>query len=336
MAPEILALLLVLVGLTVYSVFAGADFGAGVWEVNTALQASDKERALLFGAIGPVWEANHVWLIFVLVTMFGAFPMAFAAVCQALWLPLSFALVGIVFRGVGFAFRSYSAGAARQQFGWEVVFAIGSTAAPFFLGVSIGAIASGTLKVSTDGAFDGNYLSGWMSPLALFMGFFVVGTCAFLAAVFLTREASVLGDRELTLVWRQRALATGIWMGVLALAGVAYVAIDAPLLWDGFRVRSWPLVAASIVAGFLTIESLARHRYRAAVVGAVLAVVAVIWGWGVAQYPYLVPPAITIDEAKAPERVLWFLIATAGAGALLLVPALAYLMYLFKARHSPR
>jgi cytochrome d ubiquinol oxidase subunit II len=330
--PEIIALVLVLIGLTMYALFAGADFGAGVWEVNMALQASDKERALLFGAIGPVWEANHVWLIFVLVTLFGAFPAAFAAACQALWLPLSLALAGIVFRGVGFAFRSYLAGAARQQFGWEVAFAIGSSAAPFFLGVSIGAIASGRLKVAASGAFDGDYAVGWMSPLALFMGFFVVGTCAFLAAVYLTREASALGQRELALVWRQRALATGIWMGVLALAGVAYVATDAPLLWDGFRRRSWPLVGGSILAGFLALESLARHRYRAAVVAAALAVVAVIWGWAVAQYPYLVPPAVTIDQAKAPSAVLWFLIATAGAGALLLLPALAYLLYLFKAR----
>ncbi len=107
MTPEIIALVLVLIGLTVYALFAGADFGAGIWEVNTALQAGEKERALMYNAIGPVWEANHVWLIFVLVMMFGAFPPAFAAICQALWIPLLLALAGIVFRGVGFAFRSY-------------------------------------------------------------------------------------------------------------------------------------------------------------------------------------------------------------------------------------
>lgn len=330
MTPEIVALALIVTGLTVYALFAGADFGAGIWEVNTALLATPKERALLFGAIGPVWEANHVWLIFVLVMLFGAFPPAFAAVCQALWVPLALALAGIVFRGVGFAFRSYSAGAARQQFAWEILFAVGSAAAPFFLGASIGAIASGALDVAPDGSFDGNYLTGWISPLALFMGFFVVGTCAFLAAVYLAREASAQGDPELVLVWRQRALATGIWMGVLALAGVVYVALDAPLLWEGFRQRSWPLVAGSVVAGFVSLESLVRHRFRAAAVGAATAVVAVIWGWAVAQYPFVVPPAITIDQAKAPAQVLWYLIATAGAGALLLVPALGYLLYLFK------
>jgi cytochrome d ubiquinol oxidase subunit II len=336
MTPEIIALVLVLIGLTIYALFAGADFGAGIWEVNTALQAGDKERALLFNAIGPVWEANHVWLIFVVVMMFGAFPPAFAAICQALWIPLLLALAGIVFRGVGFAFRSYLVGAERQKFAWEIVFAIGSVAAPFFLGVSIGAIASGTLKVAAGGQFDGSFADNWLSPLALFMGFFVVGACAFLAAVYLAREADSRGDEGLTLIWRQRALASGIWMGVLALAGVAYVATSAPHLWDGFRFRSWPLVAGSILSGFLSLHSLVHKRYRTAVVGASGALVAVIWGWAVAQYPYLVPPSITIDEAKAPPRVLWFLIATTAAGALLLVPALGYLLYLFKVRQPEK
>ncbi len=330
MEPENILLVVILMGLTVYALFGGADFGAGVWEVNTAMQASPKERKLLFGAIGPVWEANHVWLIFVLVAMFGAFPEAFAVFCQALWLPLVLALAGIVFRGVGFALRTYSIGAERQQFAWEVVFAIGSTAAPFFLGTCVGALASGSLNVARDARFQGNFLTGWLSPMALFTGFFVVGMCAYLAAVYLAREAKGLGDRELTLLWRQRALATGIWMGVLALAGVAYVATDAPLLWDGFRQRSWPLVLGSIVAGFLSLYSLIRERYRTAVLGAAAAVTSVIWGWAVAQYPWLVPPTITVEDAKAPANVLWLLIATICLGFLLLVPALAYLLYLFK------
>ena len=190
MEPENILLIVVFLGLTVYALFGGADFGAGVWEVNTAMQASPKERKLLFSAIGPVWEANHVWLIFVLVAVFGAFPVAFAAICQALWLPLSLALVGIVFRGAGFALRTYSTGDERQQFAWEVVFAVGSTAAPFFLGACVGALASGKLELAADGRFEGNYLTGWLSPMALFTGFFVVVMCAFLAAVYLARGAA--------------------------------------------------------------------------------------------------------------------------------------------------
>lgn len=331
MQPENILLIVVFLGLTLYALLAGADFGAGVWEVNTALQASPQERKLMFAAIGPVWEANHVWLIFVVVAVFGAFPAAFAAICQALWLPLLLALVGIVFRGAGFALRSYAAGDQRQQFAWEVVFAIGSTAAPFFLGATAGALASGKLALAADGRFDGNYLTGWLSPMALFTGFFVVVMCAYLAAVYLAREASQTGDRGLTLIWRQRGLATGIWTGVLAMAGVAYVATDAPDLWGGFRERSWPLVAGSVVAGFASLYALAQERYRAAVGAAAAAVTAVVWGWAVAQYPYLVPPIITIENAKAPANILWLLIATIGIGSLLLFPALLYLFYLFKA-----
>ncbi len=330
MTPEQILLVVVFAALTLYAVLGGADFGAGIWQVNTALLAPENERNLLFKAIGPVWEANHVWLIFILVALFGAFPEAFAAICQALWLPLSLALVGIVFRGAGFAFRSHAVGDDRQRFAWEVVFAVGSSAAPFFLGASVGAVASGQLALKTDGAFDGNYLTGWLSPLALFTAFFVVVMCAYLAAVYLTREAAQLGDEALVQVWRRRALATGIWTGVLALAGVGYVATGAPHLWQGFRERSWPLVLASVVAGFGTQVALIRQSYRTAVVSAAAAVTTVIWGWAAAQYPYLVPPTITIENAKAPDNVLWLLITTVAGGALLLVPALWYLFYLFK------
>ena len=334
MQPESILLCVMFLALTAYAILGGADFGAGVWEVNTALQANEKQRRLLFSAIGPVWEANHVWLIFILVATFGAFPTAFAAICQALWLPLVLAMTGIVFRGVGFAFRSYSGGEVRQQLAWEAVFAIGSTAAPFFLGVSIGALASGKLAVSRDGRFEGDYLTGWISPLSLFTGFFVVGMCAYLSAVFLTREASQLGDRELVRLWRRRALATGFAVGALALAGIFFIAANAPLVWDGFRLRSWPLVGASVVTGFLSLVSLVVQRYRSAALAAATAVAAVIWGWAIAQYPYIVPPLISIEDAKAPTNILWLMIATVGLGALLVLPSLAYLLYLFKARHT--
>ncbi len=190
-APESILLVVVFAALTIYALLGGADFGAGVWEVNTALQASPKERKLLYSAIGPVWEANHVWLIFVLVATFGAFPTAFAAICQALWLPLLLALAGIVFRGAGYALRSYSTDSRRQEFTWGVVFAAGSTAAPFFLGASIGALASGKLMLTDDGHFDGNFLTGWLSPMSVFSGFFVVVMCAYLAAVFLRAKRAI-------------------------------------------------------------------------------------------------------------------------------------------------
>lgn len=332
MAPELIILGVILAGLTLYALLGGADFGAGVWEFNTVLQAPEKERTLIYRAVGPVWEANHVWLIFVLVGLHTAFPPAFAAVGRALWLPLLLALVGIVFRGAGFALHAHAVGAVRQQAVWGAVFAFASTAAPFFLGAACGAIASGQLAVTPQGDYTGNYVTGWLSPLSIFTAFFAVGVCAYLAAVYLTREAAQEGDPALVALWRQRALATGLWMGVLAMAGLGMVATDAPLLWEGFRKRAWPLVGMSIGGGLFSLWALLRWHFSAAVLGAGTAVATVIWGWGVAQYPALIPPALTIVTAKGPDLVLWVMLWSIVAGTVLLLPSLAYLFVLFKGK----
>jgi cytochrome d ubiquinol oxidase subunit II len=330
MPPEAVLLVVVWLALTLYVLLGGADFGAGIWEVNTALQARDDERALLYRAIGPVWEANHVWLIFVLVTLHAAFPPAFAALSRALWLPLLLALGGIVFRGGAFAFRTYTVGARRQQALWGALFAAASAAAPFFLGAAAGAVASGRLLVTPQGGFTGSYLDDWLSPVAIFNGFFTVGICAYLAAVYLAREARRGADAALLELWRRRALATGIWMGALSLAGLALLATELPALWHGFAARAWPLVALAVVAGVGSLLALWYRRLTAAVAAAALTVGSVIWGWGVAQYPALVPPSITLQVAKAPDAVLWAMIVGISLGMVLLVPSLWWLMVLFK------
>src|SRR5688572_8082843 len=168
-----------LIGVTLYALMGGADFGAGVWEFNTALRSPEKEQALIYRAIGPVWEANHVWLIFVVVGLFAGFPAAFSAIFRALWVPLLLALIGIVFRGVGFIFRSYASDSVPEKFVWGAVFAFASTGAPFFLGASLGAILSGQLAVTADGDFTGDYLTGWISSVSVFSAFFGVGVCAY-------------------------------------------------------------------------------------------------------------------------------------------------------------
>jgi cytochrome d ubiquinol oxidase subunit II len=240
------------------------------------------------------------------------------------------ALVGIVFRGAAFAFRSYAVGAVRQQAGWGVTFALASTAAPFFLGAAVGAVASGNLAVTPRGGFAGNYLIDWISPLALFNGFFTVGVCAYLAAVYLAREASQEGDGELADLWRQRALATGVWMGLLALAGLVFLATEAPRLWQGFQERAWPLVVVSLVTGFFSLGALWRRHFTAAAAGVAATVATVLAGWGIAQYPALVSPAITIEGAKAPNAVLWAMIGSIAVGALVLIPSLGWLFVIFK------
>jgi cytochrome d ubiquinol oxidase subunit II len=289
-----------------------------------------------------VWEANHVWLVFVLVILLNGFPTAYAALSRALWLPLLLALCGIVFRGAGYVFRSYGRGSAQEQTLWEGVFALASTAAPLFLGASVGAVASGKLAIAETGRFDGDFLTGWLSSLAVFTGFYAAGMCAYLAAVYLAREAHLLADAELSALWRRRSLSTGMWMGLLSFAGLIMVSLEAPALATGFLERGWPFVIVSLACGISSLIETWRSRPTRAVLGAAGAVTAVLWGWGVSQYPAIIPPVITAAEAKAPDDVLWIMLAVIALGAVLLLPALGYLFVLFKgnmreaASHSTR
>ncbi|MBI1354105.1 MAG: cytochrome d ubiquinol oxidase subunit II [Acidobacteria bacterium] len=334
MSIEALLGVVLLVAATLYAALAGADFGAGVWEFNLAFRPSERDRKLLQHAIGPVWEANHVWMIFVLVVLHSAFPPAFAAVSRALFLPLLLALLGIVLRGTGFALRYYGEGARRQQALWGVVFALASVIAPFFLGAAVGAIAEGGLPVTSDGRFHGDWLTDWVSPLSIYLGFFNVGLCAYLAAVYLCRDAEREGGAELAEIWRRRALATGAGVGLLAGVGLAVAASTAPRLWEGVVARGWPLVGLSALTGLLTLTALYRRKYAQAVVAAAATVACVIGGWGLAQYPALLPPAITLASAKAPDRALHAVAWGIGGGGVLLAPSLAWLLYLFKG-HRP-
>jgi cytochrome d ubiquinol oxidase subunit II len=330
MSAELIILTVVMLALTAYAVFGGADFGAGVWEFITAFHGTPKEQRLIDGAMGPVWEANHVWLIFVLIAMFGAFPPAFAALCRALWLPLLLALLGIVARGVGFAFHSYAKGALVQQAVWGRVFAFASTSSPFFLGACIGAIASGRLEVTARGDFTGDYVFGWITPLSIFTAFFAVTVCAFLAAVYLTRDAFRDRDVELINLWRRRALASGAWLLILALLGLAFIAIDAPDLWERFHARSWPFVASALLTGVGTLYFLVSRRFSAAVLAAAATVAALPWGWAFGQYPQIVPPTVTISNARSPDAVLWIMVWSILVACLLVLPSLGLLLYLFK------
>lgn len=325
-------------GLVFYALLGGADFGAGVWEFNTALWSSDeesdkesaKESDFIHKALGPVWEANHVWLIFVFVILWSAFPIAFAAASRALWLPLMLALAGIVFRGAAFAFRAGSIGAPEQRRIWNALFALGSAAAPFFLGAAGGALASGSLPIRADGGFDGNYLSSWITPLALYAGFFCVAACSYLAALYLAREADLQGLDAARELWRRRSLATGAWVGALALAGLPMMATSAPTLWEGFAGRAWPLAFASMAGGFASLWATWRRAHRAAIGGAAVAVGAVLAGWALAQYPMLAPPTISIYNAHAPEAMLRAVVWIVPLGMAMVAPSLWLLFSLFK------
>jgi cytochrome d ubiquinol oxidase subunit II len=326
---EVYVLAILWIGLTLYLLLGGADFGGGVWDLFAFGPRGEAQRALISEAIAPVWEANHVWLIFVLTGLLAAFPSVFADLSVALYLPFSLVLLGIVFRGAAFAFRAFGGPESRWLRAWTRVFGVASLISPFLLGAAAASIASGRIRI-VEGAVRGSVLSTWTGPLSLFAGLFAVSICAYLAAVYLVVEAVMRGDTELERDFRTRATWAGIVTGALAVAGLGIVVIEAPLLWDGMTARGLPFVALSAVAGVASLAAMVTHRYRWARVAAALAVGSVLWGWGAAQWPYLVVPDVTADEAAAPRATLRLVAIGFTAGGLLLLPSILSLFRVFK------
>jgi cytochrome d ubiquinol oxidase subunit II len=311
-------------GVVIYALFGGADFGSGFWDLTAGgAQRGGRLRVLIDHSIGPVWEANHVWLVYILVFWWTAFPRAFAAVMTTLYVPIALALLGIVLRGAGFAFRKYAETIAQARL-FGAVFAGASLITPFFLGTVAGAIASGRVPEAGYGPL----FSSWLTSTSLFGGVIAVLTCAFLAGVLLAADAQRSGDEPLAEHLRGRVVALGWVTGAVVLAALVPIAQDAPTLSRGLRGRAVVLVVASAVAGLATIALLHRRRYALARVGAVAAVAAVVVGWGIAQYPWLLTDQVRIDAAAGAHATLVALLAVVGLAVVLVVPALGYLFYL--------
>jgi cytochrome d ubiquinol oxidase subunit II len=316
-----LPLIFILVGLAAYAVLAGADFGAGMW-ILVSRKPALRERAR--HAMGPVWEANHVWLIFVLVVSWTAYPRAFASIASTLAVPLLLAAIGIILRGSAYALRAQvDEGAVATLI--ERVLGVSSILTPFALGASAGAIASGRVPV---GNAAGNLLTTWFNPTGVTIGVISVATSSYLAAVYLAADAERGGDEPLVQAFRARALISGLVAGALALAALIVVHADAHQIWHGLSTGWGPVpLAASILAGVITLGLVAGGRYEAARVAAATAVAAVIAGWAVAQSPRLLP-GLTIHQAAAGHGTLVALVIAVAGGALVLGPSLALLFKL--------
>ncbi len=323
-APDVVAVVL-WAGLTLYAVLGGADFGGGFWDlIAGGDERGRRPRGLIDHAIGPVWEANHTWLIFDLVILWTAFPLAFASVMSTLFVPLTLAAFGIVLRGSGFAFRRVVGRVAGQRL-FGAIFAVSSIVTPFFLGACLGAIASGRVPV---GNAAGEMWASWLTPTSLVTGALAVVGSAYLAAVFLVADARRRGDAELEAYFRRRALAAGLITGAMALVGIAVLHADAAYLYEGLTSRGLPLVLLSVACGALTLLLLARGSAQRARMLAAGAVAAVVVGWGVAQHPYLLPTTLTIASGAAPAGTLTALIAVTVAAVALIGPSLGLLFVL--------
>jgi cytochrome d ubiquinol oxidase subunit II len=310
------------IGATLYAVFGGADFGAGLWTLLAGRsERGQRARGLVDWAIGPVWEANHVWLIFVLVVLWTAFPVAFESVMSTLFIPLSLAALGIVLRGSGFAFHKQAQRLRYQRFA-ELLFDVSSLLTPFFMGTVVGAIASGQVPV---GNAAGDPVASWTGAAPLVTGALFVATGAYLSAVFLVSDARRAGDADLERYFGSRALAAAVVAGAIAVAGLILYRADARYIYDGLVGDALPLVIVSVVCGAGVLALLWRGGRRGARPLAVGAVVAVIWGWGVAQHPYLLPKSLTISQGAATETTLDAVLILFGAAVLIVLPALGFL-----------
>jgi cytochrome d ubiquinol oxidase subunit II len=331
----------IFVALNAYALLAGADFGGGVWDLLARGPRKDAQRELIADAIGPVWEANHVWLILALVLLFTAFPPAFARLGTLLHIPLSLALIGIVLRGSAFTFWRYGSGgpgdlAPRR---WGMVFAIASLITPLLLGVTIGAIASGALgdaagALGAGAGFAATYVAPWLNPFTASVGLFALVAFAFLAAVYLPLET---GDPALQDDFRRRALGAGL--ALFPAAGLALVASGpyAPRVRDALIFAAWALPLHLLTAGaaVTALAALWRGRWRLARVAAAGQVSLILWGWALSQYPAIVPPDLTIAGTAAPAATLRLALGALALGAVVLFPSLGYLFRVFK-RVAPR
>ena len=325
MLPQ-LCLALVILGVTAYGVLGSADFGAGFWDLTAGgAERGGRLRGMVERSMSPVWEANHVWLIFVLVIVWTAFPVAFGSIFSTLYIPLFLAALGIIFRGTAFALRGHAATIDEAR-GLGALFATSSVLIPFCLGAAVGGIASGRVKV---GNAAGEPFGSWTGPTSLLIGVIAVLSGAYLAAVFLAGDSQRAEQPDLVRAFRARALGAGCVTGLVALGGLFVVRSDARALYDGLTSGGGlAMVIVSALAGVVTLALVWAERYGPARITSALAVAAIVVGWALAQDPYFLPGELTLQQAAAPDAVLSVVLISMGAGTLILAPSLWYLYHL--------
>jgi cytochrome d ubiquinol oxidase subunit II len=330
--PHVVAGVMVL-SLNAYVLLGGADFGGGVWDLFARGNRREEQRAVIAEAIGPIWEANHVWLILVVVLLFTCFPRVYAHLATALHIPITLMLFGIVLRGSAFTFRTYDSSRDDVQHRWGRVFSVASVLTPVVLGLCLGAVASGRVPM-VDGrstvSFVDRYVWPWSASL---FGWAVGGMAlclfAFLAAVYLTVEAKARDMRE---IFRRRALQTQAALLVAAAATIGLAAREAPLIYRGLTSGSVALGmhAVTAVAAVTAIFALKRRQYALARLASVCQASFIVWGWAWSQFPWLVPPDQSITMLAAPRVTLVVVITVLGVGTAVLLPSFVYLFRVFK------
>ena len=325
MLLQSIPLVFVLAGLALYVVLGGADFGAGFWQLLAGRnERGERVREFAHHSMGPVWEANHVWLIFVLTVFWTSYPKAFGSIASTLAVVLFIALLGIIFRGAAYAFRS-GASTDRELARIDTIFSFSSILTPFALGAAVGAIATNRVPV---GNASGHLFSSWLNPTSIFIGVLAVASCAYLAAVYLAADAARDGHEALERDFRLRALGAGVLAGATAIGGIFIVNADYHTLFHSLLSgRALAAVIVSFLAGLVTLMLVYDRRYEPARYCAAIAVAAIVAGWALARWPTILP-GLTVDQAAAGHDTLVWVIVCVLGGSVILFPSLAFLFRL--------
>jgi cytochrome d ubiquinol oxidase subunit II len=313
-----------------YALTGGADFGGGMWDLLAIGPRADAQRETIARAIAPIWEADHVWLILVIVVLFTGFPRGFAAMMTALNIPLTLMLIGIVLRGSAFIFRTYDVKSDKVQARWSILFGAASFFTPFIQGLTLSALCTGKIRI-VDGRLVTGFLAGWLTPFAFACGLFALALFAFLAATYLTVDPTAPSDVQND--FRRRALWSGVALGPIAVAVFIFSKSGAPEMYHGLTQWWAPLlISATACSAFVALLSLWRRRFSLARMAAIAEVSLILGGWSLSQYPRLITPDITIFNAAAPAVTLRLLIYALSVGALVLLPSLFFLFRIFKGK----
>jgi len=329
---ELIVAICILLSLILYALMGGADFGGGMWDLLAVGPRAARQRKAIAEAIGPIWEANHVWLILVVVLLFTGFPTGFAGMMTALNIPLTAMLIGIVLRGSAFIFRKYDSQSDAAQRRWSTVFGIASFFTPFLQGMILGALTTGQIRI-VNGQVVSGFFAGWLTLFALACGVFALGLFAFLAATYLTLDTKDQPDLQND--FRLRALWSGLTLAPIA--GVVFLTAKqgAPEMYNGLTHWWAPLLLAwTSLMSIVALVALWRRWFALARIAAIGQVTFILVGWCLAQYPNLVTPDVTVNNAHAPEITLRLLVLALGAGAIVLLPSLAFLFHIFKGKES--
>jgi cytochrome d ubiquinol oxidase subunit II len=325
---ETLIAAVMLASLILYVLMGGADYGGGMWDLVASGPRAQRQRHAIVEAIAPIWEANHVWLILVIVLLFTGFPRAFSVIMIALHIPITAMLIGMVLRGSAFVFRKYDSTEDAVQRRWSTIFGIASFFTPFFQGLTLGALTTGDIHFVGDQVTTG-FFAGWLTPFALTCGLFALALFAFLAATYMTVDTQ--GQPHLQSDFRLRALWAEAALIPLATTVFATSKYGAPFMYQGLTDWWAPVLlgwtALSAITATLALWS---RRFYLARIAAVAQVTFILLGWGLGQFPHLVTPDVTLRNAAAPESTLKLLVLALGAGAVVLLPSLLYLLQIFK------